>query len=53
MLCMYSAKVGILEQADQVMPQWPRVMPAPSQLGCDGPHVPSVEFLLPVIRMVP
>ena len=35
------------------MPQWPHVMPALLQLGCDGPHVPSVEFLLPVVRMVP
>ena len=35
------------------MPWWPHVMPALAQLGCDGLHIPSVEFLLPVVRMVP
>ena len=35
------------------MPWWPHVMLALPQLVCDGPHVPSIEFLLPVTRMVP
>ena len=35
------------------MSWWPHVAPVPPQLGCDGTHVPSVEFLLPVARMVP